>query len=158
MYHLQAVIAAEPVLRGLAGTFADVGLVPLGQRLSLLPMTDTLFDAVTVAGSPRLDGFWKAPAGLGRTLATCSANGPVAYVEAEYFGGTGEQSAMVWDAGQVAMGYLHLAEKAPVPAVGTPISQALRRLGVSTGDQHDEFAAVGLGRHRRTEDWLPATS
>jgi hypothetical protein len=158
MYRLQAVIAAEQVLRDLAGAFEDAHIVSLGQCLSLLPMTDALFDAVTVAGTPRLDGFWKAPAGFGRTLAACSVNGPVAYVEAEYFGGTGEQSAMVWDAGQVVLAHLHLAEKAPIPAVGTPISQALRRLGVAKGDHHDEFDAVGLGRHRDTEDWLASTN
>jgi hypothetical protein len=91
-------------------------------------------------------------------MATCSANGPVAYVEAEYFDGTGEQSAVLWDTGQVVLGRLHLAERASIPAVGTPISQALRRLGVTKGDHQDEFDAVGLGRHRNTEDWLASTN
>ncbi|HKT04203.1 MAG TPA: hypothetical protein VJT31_32160 [Rugosimonospora sp.] len=94
MYRLRAVIAAEHVLRDLAGAFEDAHIVPLGQHLSLLPMTDERFDAVTVAGTPQLDGVWEAPAGFGPALASCSANGPVAYVEAEYCGGTGEQSAM----------------------------------------------------------------
>jgi hypothetical protein len=133
MYRLQAVIAAEHVLRDLAGAVEDARIVALGQHLSLLPMTDALFDAVTVAGAPQLDGFWKAPAGFDRAMATCSANGPVAYVEAEYFGGTGEQSAVLWDAGQVVLGRLHRAERASIPAVGTPISQALRRLGGHQG-------------------------
>jgi hypothetical protein len=158
MYRLQAVIAAEHVLRDLADAFEDARIVSMGQHLFLLPMTDALFDAVTVAGEPQLDGFWKAPEGFGRALAACSASGPVAYVEAEYFGGTGEQSATVWDAGHVVLGHLHLAERASIPAVGTPISQALRRLGVITGEYQDEFDAVGLGRHRDTEDWLPSTS
>jgi hypothetical protein len=73
-------------------------------------MTGALLDAVTLAGAPQLAGFWKAPAEFGRTLAACSASGPVAYVEAEHFGGTGEQSALAWD------------ESAPIPAAGTPIS------------------------------------
>jgi hypothetical protein len=121
-------------------------------------MTDAFFDAVTVTGAPQLDGFWKAPAGFGSALAACSANGPVAYVEAEYFGGVGEQSVEVWDSGKVVLGPLSLAEKAPIPAADTPISQALRRLGVTKGDYHDEFDAVGLGRHRDTDDWLPSSS
>lgn len=158
MYRLQAVIATEHLLSDLAGAVEDAHIVPLGQHLSLLPMTDALFDAVIVAGAPRLDGFWKAPVGFDRALTACSANGPVAYVEAEYFGGAGEQSAKVWDGGKLVLGPLRLAEKAPIPAAGTPISQALRRLGVAKGDYHDEFDAVGLGRHRDTEDWLPSTS
>jgi hypothetical protein len=82
----------------------------------------------------------------------------VAYVEADYSGGVGEQSVEVWDSGKVVLDHLHLAAKAPVPAAGTPIAQALRRLGVAKGDYHDEFDAVGLGRHRDTDDWLPSSS
>jgi hypothetical protein len=158
MYRLHALIATEHLLRDLAGAGEGAHIVPLGQHLSLLAMTDALFDAFTVAGAPQLDGFWKAPAGLGRALAACSRNGPVAYVEAEYFGGAGEQSAKVWEGGKVVLGLLRLAERAPIPAAGTPISQALRRLGIAKGDYQDEFDAVGLGRHRDTGHWLPSTS
>ncbi len=65
---------------------------------------------------------------------------------------------MVWDAGQVVLGHLHQAEDAAIPDVGTPISRALRRLGVTKGVHQDEFDAVGLGRHRDTEHWLPSTT
>jgi hypothetical protein len=154
MYCLEAVVATEPVLRELAAGVPEARVVLLGQHLSLLPMTDAPFDAVTVAGAPELDGFWKAHAGLGRLLAACSATGPAAYVEADYFGGTGTQSAQVWDVGKVALGPLHKGEQEKFAAGGSPISQALRRLGVTKGDHVDEFDAVGLGRHRRTDDWL----
>lgn len=155
MYCLEAVVATEPVLRELAAGVPEARVVLLGQHLSLLPMTDALFDAVTAAGAPELDGFWKAPAGLGRLLAACSATGPAAYVEADYFGGTGTQSAQVWHAGKVVLGPLHKGERETSAAGGSPISQALRRLGAAKGDHIDEFDAVGLGRHRRTDDWLP---
>ena len=89
------------------------------------------FDAVTVAGAPELDGFWKAPAGLGRLLAACSATGPAAYVEADYFGGTGTQAAQVWHAGKVVLGPLHKGERESPAVGGSPISQALRRLGAA---------------------------
>ncbi|NEA26602.1 hypothetical protein [Actinomadura bangladeshensis] len=154
MYCLEAVAATEPVLRELAAGVPEARVVLLGQHLSLLPMTNALFDAVTVAGAPELDGFWKAPAGLGRLLAACSATGPAAYVEADYFGGTGTQSAQVWHAGKVVLGPLHKGEREMFAADGSPISQALRRLGAAKGDHVDEFDAVGLGRHRRTDDWL----
>lgn len=164
MYCLQAVIATESVLRELAATVTKARIVPLGQHLSLLPMTDAQLKAVTAAGAPKLDGFWKAPAGFGRVLAACSATGPLAYVEADYFGGTGIQTAQVWDAGKVVLGPLHVSEGEPFPATGSPISQALRRLGATTegyrivGFDIDEFDAVGLGRHRDTDDWLPPSS
>jgi hypothetical protein len=155
MYCLEAVIASQLVLRELASSNQQAHIVALGQHVSLLPMTDALHDAATVAGAPELDGFWKAPAGFSSTLAACSAKGPVAYVEAEFFGGVGTQSAQVWDRGKVVLGPLHTAEDTPDPVAGSPISQALRQLGVARGDHFDEFDAVGLGRHRRTNDWLP---
>jgi hypothetical protein len=157
-HSLEAVIATEFVLQELAGSIKEAHVVPLGQHLSLLPMTDALFDAITIAGAPQLDGFWKAPAGFGSALTACSVAGPVAYVEAEFFGGLGTQSAQVWDGGKVVLGPLHLAEGKPLPADGSPISHALRQLGATRSDHADEFAAVGLGRHRETEDWLPPTS
>lgn len=155
MYCLQAVIATESVLRELAGSTTEARIVPLGQDLWLLPMTDALFDAVTVAEAPELDGFWKAPAGFDRLLGACSKAGPVAYVEADYFGGVGAQNALTWDAGKIVLGPLRLAEGESASTAGTPISQALRRLGAAKGNHVDEFAAVGLGRHRDTDDWLP---
>ena len=156
-YRLDAVIATERVLRGLACGEAAI-IVPLGQHLSLLPVTDAFFDAVTVAGAPKLEKFWKAPAGFGQMLAACSTNGPVAYVQADSFGGRGSQSAQVWDGGTVVLGPLHLAVGERSPAAGSPISQALRRLGAVAGDHSDEFDAVGLARHRDAEGWLPPTS
>lgn len=80
--------------------------------------------------------------------------GPVAYVEAEYFGGVGEQAAAVWDGGALVLGPLHEPEGQPSPPAGSPISQALRRLGVEAGAGEDEFTAAGLGRHRDVEGWL----
>lgn len=158
MYCLQAVIATESVLRKLAGSTTEASIVPLGQHLWLLPMTDALFDAGTAAGAPELDGFWEAPTGFDRLLTACSEAGPVAYVEADYFGGAGTQSAQVWDAGKIVLGPLHLAEGEPLPTTGTPISQALRRLGAAKGNHVDEFSAVELGRHRDTDDWLSPTN
>ncbi|MEE6259166.1 hypothetical protein V1633_11790 [Plantactinospora sonchi] len=79
----------------------------------------------------------------------------MSYVEADYFGGTGSQQAVLWADGRLALGPLSVAEGQPVPAAGSPISQVLRRLGVDRAGHHDEFAAVGLGRHRSTRDWLP---
>ncbi|MGW4527450.1 hypothetical protein [Amycolatopsis sp. NPDC004378] len=157
-YYLQAVVAAEPVLRTLTDSIEGTCTVPLGQHLSLVPMTDGLFDAVTAVGAAELDGFWKAPTGFGNALAACSANGPIAYVEADYFGGRGTQSAQVWEGGQVVLGPVHSTETEPTPDGGSPISQALRRLGAVKGEYFDEFDAVGLGRHRETDDWLPSAS
>ena len=77
-----------------------------------------------------------------------SFSAPAAYVEAEYFGGSGGQSAVVWSRG---------AESLPPTHSPEAINTALRLLGVSRGTFHDEFGAVGLPRHRHTEEWLSDT-
>ncbi|MFE0626682.1 hypothetical protein ACFW3D_06890 [Streptomyces sp. NPDC058864] len=117
-------------------------------------MTDTQFASVAEDSGARVLGFRRLPDGFARALADASAGGPVAHVEAEYFGGVGEQRAAVWDGGTIAPGPLHVAEGRPFPSSGSPISQALRRWGAVAGAGEDEFSAVGLDRHRHGEAWI----
>ena len=156
-YELQAVIAEDELLRGASRDLPAARVASLGQGLSLIPMTDQLFDAATDGAEGPL-GFWRLPGGFDRRLAKWSAAGVVAYVEAEYFGGVGEQHAAAWADGVVVLGPLHVPEGQPFGSVGSPISQALRRLGVVADAATDEFATVGLDRHRHSENWIVQTA
>jgi hypothetical protein len=49
-----------------------------------------------------------------------------------------------------------LGAQEPSNRVQWPLNRALRELGVARGEAFDEFDAVGLGKHRHTEDWLKA--
>jgi hypothetical protein len=98
--------------------------------------------------------FWKLPNGFDAVLVSWSAGGPVAYVEADYGGGGGYQTAQVWDSGVSVLGPLHIAPKEPVPTEGTPVSRALRHLGVVSSGGDDEFVAAGLKRFGSMESWL----
>ncbi|MDF3145838.1 MULTISPECIES: hypothetical protein [unclassified Streptomyces] len=153
-YDLQAVIAGREVLRAAARDLPAARLASLGQGMSLMPMTDALFDSVTDGSDAGPLGFWRLPGGFEKTLADWSTAGPVAYVEAEYFGGVGEQQAAVWDGGTIVLGPLQVPEGQPFPPAGSAISQALRRLGVVASTGEDEFSAVGLDRHRHGEGWI----
>ncbi|MET7996487.1 hypothetical protein ABZU76_36935 [Amycolatopsis sp. NPDC005232] len=65
------------------------------------------------------------------------------------------EAAQVWESGAVVFGPIHVSEDELVnPPEGSPASQALRHLGVDAGSHRDEFAAVDLGRHRFTEQWV----
>ncbi|MGX5182745.1 hypothetical protein ACWKT5_07945 [Streptomyces avermitilis] len=153
-YELRAVMAGDAILRGASRDLRAARSALLGQGLSLMPMTDGLYDSVVDGGDTGALGFWRLPPGFDKILADWSTAGPVAYVEAEYFGGVGEQQAAVWAGGTLVWGPLQVREGQPFPSAGSPISQALRRLGVVAGADEDEFSAVGLDRHRDSEEWI----
>lgn len=148
------------VLYGVVGPAAALQLclalthgavVQLGQGLSLMPMTADLFDEVQRGGAvdARFAACQMFPPGFEATIARWSVTDPVAYLEADYFGGVGTQFAAVWHHGDLVLGPVVKAAHGR-----SPISQALRRMGVSAAGNTDEFDAVGLGRHRHVEDWL----
>jgi hypothetical protein len=158
VYELQAVIADGEVLRAASKEVAGARAVPLPQGLALMPMTGEVVDALTGGGDGRALGFWRLPTGFDQVLARWSTAGPIAYVEAEYFGGAGEAQAAVWADGVLVLE----AQDEPTAVLSggdiSAVSQALQRLGVRKGRRDlDEFEAVGLGRHRSTEDWLSST-
>jgi hypothetical protein len=133
-------------------------LAPLRQGLSLMPMTDEVFDAVTDGGPAEVLGFWRLPGRFDTLLAQWSAAGPVAYVEAEYFGGTGSQRAAVWADGALAFGPVDVPARRRLSRTVSPISQALRRLGARRSPGEDEFDAVGMNRHRDNDGWISSST
>ncbi|MFB6849601.1 hypothetical protein ACFCXS_32740 [Streptomyces sp. NPDC056373] len=152
-YDLRAVIAAGEALRVATRGLTAARTTSIGQGLSLLPVTDALRESVADGGRPGALGFHGLPGAFEEILADWSTRGPVAYVEAEYFGGVGEQGAAVWDGGGLVLGPLRVEEGEPFAPAGSAVSQALRRLGVVRSAGQDEFSAVGLDRHRCTDAW-----
>ncbi|MBF9067265.1 hypothetical protein [Streptacidiphilus fuscans] len=153
-YELQAVIGGREALRQAVEGLCAARVVELEQGLAMVPMTEALFDEMADATQDSSGlGFWFLPGGFAHVLAHWSRAGAVAYVEAEYFGGVGRQCAAVWSDGTLSLGPLTLDEDQHIPAQGTPVSVALRSLGALRTTGADEFAAVGLQRHRETESW-----
>lgn len=151
-YTLEAMVGRSHRFTPVPEWIADSVVIPLRWDIRLLPMTFALLDALPPAaeaeGAPPGEG-WGFRFMDASVVAVCkdlSSSGPVAYVEADFFGGFGEQPVMVWREGQ-----LILASK--LDGIG-PINEALRLLGVRRSETSDEFAAVGLGRFRSTEDRL----
>jgi hypothetical protein len=152
-YELTAVVAAEPLLWAKAD-LPGSRVIAVGLGFAVLPLPDPVCqDMDQRYGGEFEAGFTYLRAGFAAQLARWSLDGALAYVEADFFGGRGGQCAVVWEKGTRV-----LTIRSPVtPGQRSPISQALRRLGVETEDGGwDEFDAVGLGRHRRTECWLQA--
>ena len=146
---VQAFIAKADVLRDAARSSDAAHVIPVEQGFALLLNTDGLYGEVgRGGGSGELpyQEFYKLSSALAEFGARCSTRGAVAYIETDYWGGEGKQSALLWEGGEVAYG--------PALARLGPINDVLRRMGVERGENHDEFDAVGLGRYRDNEDWI----
>ncbi len=155
-FTLEAVIGSSAVIRTVTVDLPAATLIPLPQGIAMMPMTDEFFDAVAEeVDAARSLGFEKLPGGFAEKLSSWSATAPIGYAEADFFGGVGTQQAALWTDGALTFGPVSIDEDEPFPPDGSPISQLLRHLGVTRGGHHDEFDALGLGRHRHTEGWLP---
>lgn len=135
-YRLDAVVGDFDRLRSRA---EQAVVAPLGHRMGLLPLSDPL----------RGD--------LPRLLRDLSRSGPVARLQADFWGGEGDQTAALWRAGVPEWGPVHTSDFSG-PREDWQINAALARLGVPSAgpgapDHRDLFVEVGLGRGRNEEDW-----
>ena len=147
---IQALLIRETAAYLVADALPHTRAISVGQGIRLVPITDATFDALRERfpdlQDPPETEFWKLSGPVSFVAQQLSHHGPVAYVETEYFGGTGEQAATVWDSGKVRM--------SPTKAPSGPINSALRIMGARASLMHDEFEVVGLGRNRSNDDWL----
>lgn len=154
-YTIAGSIGARPVTAALAEALG-ARPVPLEQGLELVPLRRRGPGGIGKPTRPSSFGpsVWWLTADAEEAAAHAAAHGPVAYVEAEYFGGVGEQHAVLWQEGRARV------FESELPGA---INTALQGLGAQrtpsswTDDPQDEFDSVGLGRHRSTEDWAAST-
>ncbi len=142
-YQLEAIIGKEQTLGLLASGFKNAQVVALAQGMAIIPLTDELYDEIADGGE--VDHFYKLSPGIEAWTARISAVAPIAYIEADFLGGFGTQGAVAWRDGSRALGPIHAPDA---------INQTLRFFGVQVNGVRDEFEAVGLHRHRHTDDWI----
>jgi hypothetical protein len=148
-HYLQALVLPIGAWEYLDRRPAPTHPVQIHSSLLLVPLTDELYDYLVDgdgAGNLYGDIFSKWHPAIEAFASEVSGVQPYAYIETEYFGGHGVQAAGAWRQSGT------LIEPANGP-IG-PINEVLRALGVDSPKPRDEFDAVGLSRHRHTEDWL----
>lgn len=161
-YTLHAMIAQPDVFEPIVEQFPHARPVLLdGGELALVPMCSELYAAIDLAGF-RVDpesGFERLSSGVAAIVTAASRRGPIAYLEADYLGDLGHQTAAVWLDCHVVHGPQLLVRGEPFPRDGTsPFCSALRYLGVEAIGRADEFVVLGLGRYRETEHWCASGS
>ena len=151
-HYIQAIIAAQGVIEKTVPTIEGACCVPLGHGLAAMPITSEVWDEVQQRPGVRCamipEGrLLRGSSALYGLLAEISRKGPVIYVETEYFGGVGEQYAVVAENGAIVSFW----------EGDHPINEALRKLGVEAGEGLDEFDTVGLGLTRSNEAMIAST-
>jgi len=152
-YTLHALIARCELLANPPSWSPGSAVIALPQGFCMLPLSGAVCDRFGPADQPWLfepySIFTHLPEDLVPDLLELSRGGRLAYVEAEYFGGVGEQRGMGWDRGAVV--------REPEESSGA-INSALSWLGVERAAGSDWFDTLGLGRHRSVDDWLADTA
>ncbi|GAA4989437.1 hypothetical protein GCM10023205_70700 [Yinghuangia aomiensis] len=180
MYELSAVIADFDLLRGCLAGSDSVPVAALRQGLGLVPARDVPVGEASASGANEPSS---APGPLEpdeplapmspafeAVAAAWSRHGTVAYVAADFAGGTGWQAAVVWRAGARLWGPAYDTEfRGPRPS--WPVNHALSLLGAVAHDPAspgsgpgspggteqrayaDVFHRVGLGWERDTDAW-----
>lgn len=147
-HNIAAIIAGADI----AAAFAVAADAPppteLLSSLVIVPLSDRQFDRISgLEPGAYVAGFAYLSASLTEALAAASSEGPVVYIETEYFGGTGSQAAAVFVDGEMVLAE-HQADTRDTHRRDGPINKALRLLGVSASGGRDEFDTLGLGRFR----------
>lgn len=145
-YTLQGFIGSFNVLKTLGVRFRTAKVISLSDELALVPLDDALQEEINQGTEQLLDPWDILTEQIESAGCELSRHGIVAYVEADYFGGTGDQSCIVWEKGKEQLRETRAAKA---------INHALQRLGVvCRADAVDEFETVHLGRHRSVERWI----
>jgi hypothetical protein len=155
MHDVEALIAKSDMLAAGASQFESAIICPLVQGFSLLPITDALTKelagyraAARVASDKPIRNISD---GLRALAIDISHDSPVAYINTYCLGGQGGQDALVWDKGNLRFSPTSSGYEQNWP--NSPISQALRMIGVVAEAGEDEFDTLGLGKHRETHRW-----
>lgn len=159
MHWVQALITSEELATEAHRLVPSLVVCSLPQGLALVPMTqeaeEALAESEFARSEPTPPLAEEMAVGIAALAAKLSTRGLVVYAATFLHGGTGGQDALVWEAGELILS-LHDDEDNPSAWPNSPISRALRRVGVKTQQGQDEFDAIGLGKHRSNESWAEA--
>lgn len=145
-HHISGLVGLPSILATFAKTYNLPGPAVLNGQLSFLPICPDTIDQL-FQDSGGYEGLVYLSDSLKQAMQELSIVSPIAYIETDYFGGTGAQGAIVFQDGHCVY--------EPINSEIGPISTALRLLGVrKKANMKDEFDEVGLGRFRSNDGWI----
>ena len=145
-YYLQAFICKQADTNTFTDNLDKAKKIEIGQGLSLIPMTEQLFDQINnFVVSNSVDKFEYLTDNIETKILQLIDDKKIAYVEAEYFGGEGGQIAIIWNNHKRECFFEYGQEC---------INRVLKDFGIKPKIGNDEFDTLDFGRHRNTIDWI----
>jgi hypothetical protein len=146
---IHAIVAPSETADSISSHWPDLPRLDNDNGFAVFPIDAEFIDArIATDKTPTVTGdeFMLMTNGLRSLLRTLSADGQLAYVETEYFGGVGGQGALVCRNGSEIM--------PPTWRESDTINDALKLIGVPRGAFADEFVAAGFGLVRNNDQIL----
>lgn|GEM_PF-5911995 len=156
-YRLWALIAESNTFRSLPDICVTAEIISLEHGYALMPITNALAAHLGDNGHLVFDDHFKhLTSGLRVLAKTLSMHGPVAYIEAEFWGPFTKQAANVWwkghnNFGPVTEEIMKDIRSKFIPHL--PLNRVLKELDVPTEDGRDCTDTLRLREHLSTEDW-----
>lgn len=164
MHCIRGFVGKEDLIRAFAGNWIEAKLVALYQGLAIIFLTSKLYDDIVELVDSKLDVdysefFEYLSPSIYEILVQESRSGKLAYIETDYFGGIGSQSAILSENSQIKIKPLKTEtfwdEKAynyyHKPEGENAINTVLKGLGVYREKDKDEFDSIGLGNYRHVD-------
>ena len=146
-HNINAFIGKNNIIEKLSDDWIKARTIPLKQGFSMVYLTDELLDDMTELSD--LENEWDCPEMMFFTktvfqiMQRYSKNTILAYIETDYFGGTGTQAGVLFENGKIVI------EPTKEEKI---INKILHRLGVYKEKDKDEFDSLSLRNYRRMYD------
>ncbi|MCW7491007.1 hypothetical protein [Leptospira meyeri] len=151
-YYLQAIISNSDHFNKLSIFLKNTtSIVPLIDGYSIIPLTDGAFKLLNEEDQEviLIKDYSHLTVKLYSILMQFSQIDKIGYFEAEYFGGTGSQCAILFENGNAVFESIGKQDS---------INRLLKKIGVKKKFFKDRFDYIGLNKYRTTEDWLKLNS
>jgi hypothetical protein len=145
-YILNAFISRQTDLQLITSKFQNARLINVGKGIFIIPMTEDLYDEINeLVISGDVGKLTYMSKNVENRILAIIGDNCIGYIEAEYFGGQGGQTAILWQNGR----------RFKLFDFGKDvINLLLKHFGVIAELGLDEFDTINLGRHRNIDDWL----
>lgn len=169
-HYIQVVIGKEEIIDKFQDKWIHAHKLLLKQGFALVPLTKDLFDDITELVDNKQETqyvqFNYLNSSINELLKSESHKGALAYLETEYFGGSGVQVAILYKNQQINLGPLKtervwnqkLMSYETIPQGKNAINKVLEEMGVSKIGGKDEFDSVELGFYRSNGKILKKSS